>query len=296
MKKNIHSALDLPKLGTLFLFLILFCNVKAQQQLPPARVSTFTYSPGVSHQQADQVGRTVEGYFTNAKRFNMITSDRTAIDEELERQKDGIFLNGYMVEQNRAMGAKYLVVGHLINTDDGLDYATIQLGVVDVGTGENVAVETLSPSGRSAATLIMATDETIRSVGEPSNNPTASVIGAVAKIAIKKRLEKNVMDFLDEHFPMNFLITGMTEDDNKVTEVELYGYQTHEFRKRETFKVVQQIKRKMPDNRIAIQEKEVATLTVDVVEGDLAQCKVSKQDQEMLYEYKDAEGITVIKK
>lgn len=88
----------------------------------------------------------------------------------------------------------------------------------------------------------------------------------------------------------------MTEDNNRVTEVELYGYQSHEFRKRETFKVVQQIKRKMPDNRIAIQEKEVATLTVDVVEGDLAQCKVSKQDQEMLYDYKDAEGITVIKK
>ncbi len=296
MKNTNYFILNAIRLiSIMFFVLVLFYNVKGQTELPSTKFTAFSYSPGLSSQQADQVGRMVEGYFTNAKRFTMITTDDTEIRKELDRQKDGFFLDGYMVEQNRGIGARYLVVGHLININDGLDYATIQLGVVDVETGESVVAETLSPQGRSAATLTILAGEVIPT--QVTNPVGGAIVTKIITQALKKRLEKNVMDFLDEHFPMNFLMTRMDENAAKIISVELYGYKKHQFRKNDTFKVIQKIRREIPGTKeVAIEKIEIATLTVKEVKGDFAECTVSKQEQEKLYEYKDAAGITVIKK
>jgi hypothetical protein len=295
MKSTFHFIHGGYRLVLLFSFLILLNGLEAQEHLPPTKFSIFTHSNGISSEQADEVSKKVEGYVQNAKRFKLLTTYSDAIDAELDRQKESIYLDGYMVEQNRAIGARYLVVGHLISVSDGIDYATVQLGVIDVETGEIVAVETLSPSGRSAVTITNIQDEVISSqVKEPA---AAAVMQSVFREALKTSLQKNVMDFLDEHFPMEFLMTRMEESGGKIVNVELYGYKSHKFNKNQTFLVIQKIRRELPGtNEVATEQNVIATLVVKVLKGDFAECAVSKQDQERLYEYKEAGGVTVIKK
>lgn len=240
----------------------------------------------------------VTQYVTSANRFRIIDREnQEAVMNELDRQKDGIYLNGYMVEQGRALGAKYLIIGHLLNADRGLQYATVQLAVVDVATGESLAVELLSPKGRNASTVTMATEESAEDANASSSASqiTKDIVDGLIQIAFNKSLEKNVNDFLDEYFPLQFMITNLEVEEDAVIAVELFGYRFHQFKKNESFRVIEVIYRKNPDGSSGVQKKEIASLKVTSVEGDYAQCKVSKKEQEAFFEKKDIEGLAVIK-
>ena len=290
------------RLFTILSLLLINCNISFSQgrTLPTAMIAPFTHTPEVSTKDADQITRMVNSYVSTANRFRLVDREnQKAVNAELDRQMDEIYLDGYMVEQGVALGAKYMIIGHVISISPSHNYASIQIGVVDIATSQTIASEVLTPTGRKAANAIAVTDKTENVLGTNNTSSNGVNLLDMGKIAFNtitsKTLEKNVNSFLNEYFPQQFLITSMEESGSGVTMVELYGSKNHKFKKGETFRAVEIISRQNPDGTVGTQQKAIATMKVAVVEGDYAQCKVSKKEQAALLNKKDAEGLTIIK-
>lgn len=271
----------------MFLPAIIFAQ---NDKRPTAKLLNFTHSPSTSSGDADEVSKLVQQFIVKSGRFVIVGEQAGAIDAELDRQKDAIFLDGYMVTQGKALGAKYLIAGHLLHTEAGKPYAAVQLGVIDVATGQTKVLEVLSPQGRTQVTTANAAVETAEILSRdqsPSENKTlrnSAILGQVVSSVTNKSLEKNVSDFLDEYFPMTFSLTKKDEGNGKITGALLYGYQSYNWRKGESLRVVEREEIKTPDGKISVFETEIARLRVDEIRGDFAHVKVSKKDQSTLGE------------
>lgn len=284
-------------------FLSFSCTILFSQstnnQLPSAAVMPFTFQKGsrITLQDADRVTSMVEQYISQSGRFRLVDRrNGDLVAEELDRQKDGAYLDGYMVQQGKQVGAKYLIVGHVISKEEGIEYPTVQVGVVDVATGLREAVEVLSATGRNMAILEDANDLLSDNSGRNSYyEPEPTLFEKGIDLLKRRSLQKNMNDFLDDYFPQRFLITNIEATEDAVEGVELYGYE-HKFKKGEKLRVIEIKRRKNPDGTIGTQKIEIARIKVDRVEGDYAQCTVkSKDEQKEFFEKKDASGLAVVK-
>lgn len=257
---------------------------------PTAKFLNFTHSASTSSADADEVSKLIQQYIVKSGRFVIVGDQADAIDAELDRQKDAIFLDGYMVTQGKALGAKYLIAGHLLHTQAGKPYAAVQLGVIDVATGQTKVLEVLSPQGRTQVTTATAAAETAEILSRDQKSSESktlrntAIIGQVVNSVTNKSLEKNVSDFLDEYFPMTFSLTSTEEKGGTITGAILYGYQSYDWRKGESLRVVKRDEIKTPDGKISILETDIARLKIDEIRGDFAHVKVSKKDQSTLGE------------
>jgi curli biogenesis system outer membrane secretion channel CsgG len=186
----------------------------------------FSSSSGEVTNQADVYSiqeATVTG-FVKTRRFTIV--DRTRADaqkSELEKQKTEDFLSSkQLAEQGKNLGANYLVLGNVVSasvdestyTDQtsGKTYVhykaklAITLRLVDVETGEITQAETITPSASGGGGLGGLVGTVL---GSSSSNPQDAMAKAI------KGIEKSIDKFVDQNFPVEFMIADIQEKDKK---------------------------------------------------------------------------------
>jgi len=277
-------------LSFLFIFFIFAGRLDAQNQ-PTAVITEFTFDNRyTTGPQSDEVYRLAVQYLHESGRFSLVEREKwEAINKERELQKREDFIDGLMVEQGRSLGAQNMFFGHVINVAEGVTYATIQLAVVDVATGKTIASEVLSTSGRKTSA---AAGDIAGNMAKEENKPLENILGMIGKELLKNSLQKNIADFLNEHFPLKLFITRYIPDGNEISEIWLYGQKNYNFKKNEAFQVIEETSINNPDGTTGVRKQPIAQLKVKAVEGDYAICKVSKGG-DVLFDKQGADNIVV---
>ncbi|MEM1325893.1 MAG: hypothetical protein AAGI23_08065 [Bacteroidota bacterium] len=295
-----------PLLLTLFFLIISFTFSQAQQK-PTVIIAEFTHNPQtVQKIDADKIHGMIAQYFSSTSRFIMINRDKwKAIMAEKETQKSMDFIDGYMVEQGNAMGADVMVFGHVIETGDNINFAAVQLVGIDVATSKEVFNQILLPSGRSTGGAIETTEvidasDDLVSKGEGTSDGAATMkniatlgetMGLSVNNLMRKSLEKNTVDLINEYYPLKLLISQFVAKGNKVNEVKLYGTKQYGFKKGQKYKVVASSIIETPEGPGTLEET-VAEIRVTEIQGDFASCKVLSGHKE-LFAKQEADNIYV---
>lgn len=288
------------KLFPLYLILFLLGNsLNSQNSLSNVSVAPFTYdvsTSAVSSEKADQIGRMVAQYIGETGRLQAVNREQwEALMEERELQMRSDFIDGYIVEQGAAIGADVLIFGHVVELDtENLGYSTIQLVATDVATGQQIASEVLSTGGRKPQDaayvdeILKANTSTISGKGEHSNLLTG-IIDIGLDIILKKSMQKNVQDYIIDHFPLRLGIEAYEkETEDEVLEVLIAGGEQFGLKKGQKLSVKCDIP--MGGDRTRI--KDIAELKIQKIEGDFAVCKVTKGKSELYASKQEAIYVT----
>lgn len=225
-------------------FLLIGINLSIHSQEKTAvGIIPFTYVQGAANfQDVNSIQETVTNAFVKTKRFNIV--DRSKMDaliKEKELQKSEDFMDGKTIEQGAALGANFLISGHVISaqaeqmrSDDGkgnieITYKAkllISLKVIDVATGQVINSETIEPkSGNSLLGMI----------GIGATSPQIAVSKAITSIKGK------IDEFVGRNFPKSFSIAEIQEKDGKgnATVILIAGGSDFGLKKGDKLKVVE---------------------------------------------------------
>ncbi|WNJ17551.1 CsgG/HfaB family protein [Pontibacter sp. G13] len=262
------------------------------QVLPTAAFVPFTFSESVSSTQSREVYGIVKSLIQQSGRFQIVEHEKLdAIQHEMDLQRDAMFLNGLMIEQSAGLGAEYLILGHVIDVKSGVNHASMELAIVDVATTEVLVVEKFSANGRQSLDRgKLFSNETTAMASEVSD--VAPLIQLGVELIKKRSIQRNIKDFLNEHFPIQLMITDVEISDDEVQYLELYGRKVYPFRRGENFSVVETILRTNEDGSVGKKEIEVAKIKVTQVNGDYALCKVIRGKEDLFAKH-ELDNLTV---
>ncbi len=262
-----------------------FCNceesvqeVNIQENKLSIGIAPFTTS-GIDQSVANALYQIVTEVFTQSNRFIIVerSNMEKLIDLEKDRQMGYDYMaSDYVIEQGRAIGATYLLFGHVNtysnNKKKNVDPATgevsysylcaisLTLRIINVETEEVLLAETIE-----TITGFSVVNEIIHS----SSTPEAAIQSAYNKIEAKtKKLIKKA-------FPLTFQIVGIeSEKKGKVATVLISGGKKLGLNKGDKL-VVFELSEISIDGRNLKREKEVSKLVVQEIQGDnFSLCKV----------------------
>ncbi len=154
--------------------------------------------------KAEIIQEVVTSAFVNAKRFDIVERKRLQlIEKERELQKSEDFLDGYIVEQSKSVGAQVLLSG----TYSG-DSRLLDIKLFDVSDGKLKGALTISFTEQKKGLLekMAALDSRYRMYQSATNN------SKMLSDADRYLLFREVSKFMDEHFPPPLVQVVRAED------------------------------------------------------------------------------------
>lgn len=294
----------MPK-KTLLLALSMFVSsvfnyLQAQSEKTSVGILPFTYADGSANSQAvNSVQETVTNAFVKTKRFNIVDrSKMDALKQEKNLQKSEDFIDGAVVQQGVALGANFLISGHLISAqaeemvaedDKGnktLTYKAklaISLKVMDVATGQVITSETIEPK---------AGNSLLGAIGIGHTSPQAAMSQAI------KDVESEVDKFVGRNFPVTFSIVEVQEKDKKgnATKILVAGGSAFGLKKGDKLKVVELMEMEVNGKKIQ-RKKEIGELKISNVEDEnFSACSVNSGGIDINSKFEAKANLQVITK
>lgn len=229
---------------------------------------------------ASSITEVVVDALVKSNRFLIV--DRTHFDHiytEENLQKGESFIEGQVVEQGKKIGAALIVTGELISASASEVYEeegegkrkekkvigyvaalNFSLKVISVETGEIIASENLSSN--SGKILLIEI---------PHHSEETAISNAI------QGAREEVLDFLDDYFPVQAVIFEVIRDSNrKVHEVVVTAGKLKGMREGQMLKVVE-VRQVMLNGQEVTRHIELGTLRVKSVTDDhFSTCKVIK--------------------
>lgn len=273
----------------LYSFLYFSClsipSIIVAQKKIPVGFSEFRYSPETcSERSSINIYNYIVNAFHDAQRFKVLDREyEDIIHSEIERQKDGRrFINSEsVVEQGRMLGAKWMVAAQIIaaqairsENSEGYDsYISFFLRIFDVETGEIVAAEAITPSGRETIGMDAVLGTFMPKAGDivtkPGAEETAMAIGL-------EKIRPHIATFIRENFPIE-LSFYKVENDGKKDKVILLGNkrmglevgQIFDVRKLEIITIDnKKNRREIPIGKLKLERFEGAFIRFDIYEDE----------------------------
>lgn len=227
----------------------------------------FTYASGASNSEdANSIQETVTNSFVKTKRFNIV--DRSKMDllkKEKELQKTEDFIDGTVIAQGNALGAEYLISGHVISaqatqmtTESGKSVykakLAISIKVIDVATGQVITSETIEPK---------AGNSLLGAIGIGSSSPQLAISKAIQDIQDK------IDSFVMRNFPSTFSIVEIQAKDSKgaATQLLVAGGSDSGLEKGDKLKVVEILMMEVNGKKVQ-RKKEIGELKINKVEDE----------------------------
>jgi len=249
----------------LLLLLVTFAN--AQSSKIGVGIMPFTYASGASNSEdANSIQETVTNSFVKTKRFNIV--DRSKMDllkKEKELQKTEDFIDGTVIAQGNALGAEYLISGHVISaqatqmtTESGKSVykakLAISIKVIDVATGQVITSETIEPK---------AGNSLLGAIGIGSSSPQLAISKAIQDIQDK------IDSFVMRNFPSTFSIVEIQAKDSKgaATQLLVAGGSDSGLEKGDKLKVVEILMMEVNGKKVQ-RKKEIGELKINKVEDE----------------------------
>lgn len=276
------------------IFLTLLCTYLAAEAQPGTELSTigilpFKHGSGKEAGAAAQAENLTYEMLVSSKRMNIV--DRT-IYRELETEdwrQSKVNIGEDVIEKTKEKGGESFLIGEVTSFDiERLDddkggynyYCNISIGIriVDVETSE----VTISNTWKSPRRDILRPETWI-----VSNTESAAVEKAV------KKLDKEIQEFLDEHFPLQAPIFEVTEEKGGQARVVMFGLGSEDgVQEKGQFTVVE-VKERKAGGRTMKYTVEVGELKVAEVNGaHIATADVRKGGKEILDKFN--EGATLL--
>ncbi len=258
--------------------LSLFLSITAVQFLysqdkTSVGILPFTYvQEAANSKDVNSIQESVANAFVKTKRFNIVDrSKMDALKREKELQKTEDFENSKIAAQGIALGANFLILGHVISAqaesmttapDPKTGQVTISykaklsivLKVIDVATGQIISSVTIEPKAGSAFGGMM---------GMGPSTPEAAISKAI------KGIEENIDAFVSTNFPASFPIVEIQEKDSKgsATKVMIAGGSAFNLNKGDRLKVVEVTKIDVNGKKLE-RKKEIGELKIIKVEDE----------------------------
>ena len=217
--------------------------IQAQDKIGVGIMPFTSAQSSANAQTINSIQETVVNAFVKTKRFNIVDrSKMEALKKEKNLQKSEDFIDGSVIAQGVALGANFLISGHIISATaermegssviSGESTATykaklsIDLKVIDVATGQIITSERIEPKGGSSFGGIM---------GTAPSTPEAAILKAI------KGIEDKIDKFVDKNFPVTFHIVEIQEKDGKgnATKIMIAGGSAFNLKKGDKLKVVE---------------------------------------------------------
>lgn len=278
----------------LFILLTLLCSYFTVQAQPGKELSTIGILP-FKHGSGKEAGAAVQAenltyeMLVNSKRMNIVDREiyRELETEDWRRSKENIGED--VIEKTKEKGGESFLIGEItsfnierLDDDEGgyNYYCNISIGVriVDVETSE----VSISDTWESPRRNIMKPETWI-----VSNTESAAVEKAV------KKLDKEIQEFLDEHFPLQAPIFEVTEEKGGQARAVMFGLGSEDgVEEKGQFTVVEVKERKVGERKMKYTV-EVGELKVSEVNGaHIATADVRKGGKEILDKFN--EGATLL--
>ncbi len=186
--------------------------------------SELRYSPATcSERAAIGIYNYIVTAFYEAQRFRVLDREYDkVVQDEKELQKDGSrFIDSEtIVKQGKELGAQWMVGGQIVaasairTAEGGYEtHVSFFLRIFDVETGEVVAAEAISPSGRFELNEEFLMDKIL-----PKENPAVVDNQAAYETALAIGLQKVtpfISSFIRENFPIELDFYKIEEDGKK---------------------------------------------------------------------------------
>lgn len=277
-----------------------FNSVSAQSEKTSVGILPFTYADGAANSQSvNSVQETVTNAFVKTRRFNIVDrSKMDALRQEKDLQKSEDFIDGAVVQQGVALGANFLISGHLISAqaeemiaedDKGNKTRTykaklsISLKVMDVATGQVITSETIEPK---------AGNSLLGAIGIGHSTPQAAMAQAI------KDVESEVDKFVGRNFPVTFSIVEVQEKDKKgnATKILVAGGSAFGLKKGDKLKVVELMEMEVNGKKVQ-RKKEIGELKISNVEDEnFSACSVSSGGIDINSKFESKANLQVITK
>jgi TolB-like protein len=281
--------------------LSLVSNIGAQDKTGVG-ILPFTYVQGAAaSQDVNSIQETVINAFVKTKRFNVVDrSKMEALKREKDLQKSEDFIDGNVIQQGVALGANFLISGHVISAqaermETAPDQKTgqttitykaklsIQLKVIDVETGQVITSETIEPKAGSAFGGLL---------GVAPGTPEAAISKAINGI------EDKVDEFVSDNFPATFPIVEIQEKDGKgnARVVMIAGGSSFNLKKGDKLKVVEVSMIEVNGKKLE-RKKDIGELKITKVEDEnFSTCSVSSGGIEINSKFEAKANLLVITK
>ncbi len=277
-----------------FLLLLTPTNpIVAQPGKKTVTIAPFTFSKqAVSSAGAEVVSKEVQAILTTSRRFTMVDRDNSQlINAERELQKGEDFIDSKVIEQGASLGADLIFIGHVISYSSK-EGPVIHLSIIDIATREITASEIITTQERRITALNRTVDAATRDLYYSSNKwrktgkPKVTVVTTIIKeaSAMNNTLEKQLLGFIDDHFPLRFPILQYDEIDERkgVQSVLLQANEKDGLKKGDKFKIVEAVSIESRTGASFTREKEIGKAQVKQIEGDVTVCKVTWGHEELV--------------
>jgi curli biogenesis system outer membrane secretion channel CsgG len=298
-------AITQKKMKKLIITLTLFLGfnlVVLSQEKTGVGIMPFTYvNSAAAVQDVYSIQEAVTNAFVKTKRFNIVDrSKMDALKKEKDLQKSEDFIDGAVIEQGVALGANFLISGHVIsaqaermetspNSTTGkvtVSYKAklaISLKVIDVSTGQVITSETIEPKGGSTLGGL---------AGVAPSSPEAAISKAI------KSIEEKVDEFVNKNFPATFPIVEIQEKDSKgaATKIMIAGGTAFNLKKGDKLKVVEVSIIEVNGKKLE-RKKDLGELKISKVEDEnFSTCSVSSGGIEINSKFEAKAKLLVITK
>jgi hypothetical protein len=265
--------------------------VGRSEDKPTIAIVPFTYQGGNEANQIASTNAVVSTAFVEARRHTVVERiNWPKVVEEAQRQTNGVFIDGKVVDFGRQNGAQFLVFGHLISVGSsqqtGKDYqgnpytyytgsASVELKIVNVTTGEVHTSAVITSTSR---------------IDQGSSDSWNQTVSAAVKF-----LKDRTREWIGKAFPVSFPIVEITkEKKGEAQELRLAAGRTSGVivdnplipiisnNASSRFKIVESQPKQVGDKTL-ILEKEVGQMRVTQVEDDnFSICKITRGGKEIM--------------
>lgn len=245
---------------------------------------------------AIKVTNIVLNVFSKNNRFEVIDiGSRGKVDAEKEKQKEIIYIDGKIVDQNQNQGAEILVTGTINslgaeyssgsngNPGSYSGYFNITLKMLDVVRNTMVASEVITQSGRTNVGTGISPKQIFRDLTDFSGGTItgSSEIEAVNN-ALSNKLPKYINEFIRTYFPLELEVYEVIPDGKKyllrVAGGEELGIQDNT-RMEVFYKEAREV-----NGQVKYLEKVLGEIKMEKIAGDFIEFRVLKDVGEQIFQ------------
>lgn len=263
---------------------ITICSLVHSQKRSVAITSFETTSSNISAKYVKAIEDKVKEAFYATNRFNIVDrTNLTKLKAEKELQKSEDFIDGKTVQQSSLEGAEQIVTGSISQVDivkktmESSYYydckISFSLQVIDITTGQVLASELIRPKQSFLGGIGS-------SISGGSNTPSKAFFNAL------KGTQKEIDEFVGNHFPITTLIIEITEaSSNKAKSLLINTGNLNGATKNQEFVVIELINKKVGGKTI-IRKKQLGKIKITKVEGEeISEAKVTKGGDAILTKF-----------
>lgn len=283
------------KLLTSLFFLFIF-NIITAQEKKAVGILKVKDKSGQEVAVSTAITETLTSAFVNAKRFIIV--ERTKMDQisnEKELQKSEDFIDGTIIEKTKNIGAEY-VVSTVLNTysNDGFTCKfSFNVSLIDVTTGQVISSKLIESKGGSSAGKVFGGMGSVL-MGDNLANPNKEE-------ALKKSLrniDKDVLNFINDNFPILFEFVDVQQKDNKGNAVKVLvaGGSGFGIKKGDKLKIVEETEVEVAGKKM-IRKKDLGEVYVlNVEDENFSICQVKTGGNEINSRFEAKAKLKVMQK